>query len=244
MTVSPNLARRPFVNQRPVQRVALLLAVAGLVLLIVNLWLFVGYARTRGANATQLRLIEERIEVEAERLAAADRQLAAADLGLQNGLVDYLNRRIDERTFGWSVLFDRLAGLLPDDVRLKALAPSFSAAQEPTRNPAARRAGAAAEPPVELSLQGTARDGEALLELVDALFADPAFSDPNLSQESTTQQGELSFSLTVAYHSRTAEALATEAADGRRTGAAADEDDGEQDGDEAGDDGDGAEVTT
>lgn len=239
MVRTPNLARRPFVNDRPIKRTATLLAAAGLLLLLANLWLYVGYARTRTANASQLRAIEARIVTENERLAAAERALAAADLGLQNELVSYLNRRIDERSFGWSVLFDRLAALLPGDVRLNTLAPRF-AAEESRR---ARRAGGDDPPPeavVELSVQGTARDGEALLELVDALFADPAFRDPNLSQEAQTARGELAFNLTVSYLPEAADALAAAAR-------AAAGDDGEGDEDEDGDGGgdeDDAEVTT
>lgn len=210
MLSSPNLARRPFVNRRPVQRTALILAVAAALLLLLNLWLYVGYAQTRSRNATQLHSLEERIDGETERLAAADRALAAADLRLQNELVWFLNRRIDERSFGWSVLFDRLAGLLPNDVRLNNLAPRFSGDDKAgdLRN---GNLASQAERPVELDVQGTARDGETILELIDALFADPAFRDPNLSQESQTNRGEVSFSMTVSYLPHAAERLAAEA---------------------------------
>jgi len=44
-----NLARRPFLNSRPVVRVALLLWLLGLALLLVDLWQFLGY-RERSAD--------------------------------------------------------------------------------------------------------------------------------------------------------------------------------------------------
>lgn len=222
---APNLARRPFVNRRPVARVSLLLAVIGLLLLVLNLFLYVGYARTRAATATELRDIETRIEAEEEALEAAASALAEAELDEQNELVSFLNGRIAERTFGWSVLFDRLADLLPDDVRLVSLAPRV------TRPDETRRRSAGAPPPerrAELGIQAEAKDGEDILELIDALFADPAFRNPNLSSEAMTQGNRIRFSLSVVYLPDAAEAMARDgAADGaENAGADGDGEDG------------------
>lgn len=224
--VLPNLARRPFVNGRPVTRVALLLGVAGALLLVVNLALYVGYSRTRRVNATHLVEVEQRIAAEAARVRAASSALTAADLGRQNALVDYLNHRIEERTFAWSVLFDRLATLQPGKVRLVTLAPRFVDPEKEERRDRRLR-GAESERRVDLSMQGSARDGDAILELVDALFADPAFKNPNLNQESR-QQGEIAFTLSVTYLPQVAEAeRGHDAGDGESAGSAtsaADED--------------------
>jgi Tfp pilus assembly protein PilN len=225
----PNLARRPFVNSRPVARVALLLAAAGAVLLLLNLALYVGYSRTRSANVSHLVEVEQRIAAEAVRVRAASTALTEADLGRQNALVDYLNHRIEERTFAWSVLFDRLSALLPGEVRLVNLTPRFVGAE----NEGARRRRGEPEPErrVLLDLRGAARDGDAMLELVDALFADDAFDNPSLAQESRNQ-GETAFTLSVTYLPQVAEAEGTAAAAG--SGAA-------EAGDDDGDSGDAAE---
>lgn len=196
--VAPNLARRPFVNRRPVARLALLLGIAGVLLFVLNLYLYVDYVRTRSANAAELREIEASIAEESVALEEAEDELARTDLERQNELVRFLNRRIDERTFGWSVLFDRLADLLPNDVRIQTLAPSFSEWSATAGRAGAGGADESVSEAVRLSIQGRARRAEAILELVDALFADPAFTDPNLLQEST-DRGETSFGLTVVY---------------------------------------------
>jgi Tfp pilus assembly protein PilN len=202
-----NLARRPFVNERPVRRTALLLALAGLALLAVNLWLYFGYALERRHNEGELRQIVAGIDREQQRVTALRRTLAQADLGQQNALVSFLNERIAERTFGWSVLFDRLAGLLPADAHLISLSPQF--AREDDR----RRAGEEPGPvEVALAVQGSARDAGAVLELIDALFADPAFRDPDLHQESGLG-GEVKFTLDVVYLPEVAEALASATAE-------------------------------
>lgn len=199
-----NLARRPFVNERPVRRAAMLLLVAGLALAAVNGWLYTRYVVQRGANEGELNRLEAEIESEEQRATALARQLAAADLTQQNSLVAFLNQRIAERTFGWSVLFDRLEDLLPRDVRLVSLAP---AEVDPKRARSGAAAAVAAETRFNLAISGVARQPEAVLELIDALFADAAFRDPDLHQE-TFRTGEVQFTLDVIYLPRVAEALA------------------------------------
>jgi len=200
-----NLARRPFVNERPVRRAAMLLLAAGLALAAVNGWLYTRYVVQRGANEGELNRLEAEIESEERRATALARQLAAADLTQQNDLVAFLNQRIAERTFGWSVLFDRLEELLPRDVRLVSLAP---AEVDPERaRPGTAPPAVAAETRFNLAISGAARQPEAVLELIDALFADAAFRDPDLHQE-TFRSGEVQFTLDVVYLPRVAEALA------------------------------------
>lgn len=197
-----NLAARPFVNERPVRRAALLLLVAGLALAAVNGWLYTRYALSRSASAGELERMEAQIEVEERQIAELSRQLAAADLTQQNELVRFLNQRIAARTFGWSVLFDRLEDLLPEDVRLVSLSPRQ--AERGPRRPSAQQD--APEQRFDLALAGVAREPEAVLELIDALFADPAFRDPNLHQENFRDR-EVHFTLDVVYLPEVAEAL-------------------------------------
>jgi Tfp pilus assembly protein PilN len=199
-----NLARRPFVNERPVRRAALLLLVGGLVLAAANGWLYTRYFIQRGANEGELVRLGEQIEHEERQVAELSRRLAAADLTQQNELVTFLNQRIAERTFGWSVLFDRLEDLLPEDVRLVSLSP---------RDAGGRRAAAAAgdERLFNLGIAGVARRPEAVLELIDALFADAAFRDPDLHQENLRQE-TIGFTLDVMYLPKVAEALAGDGA--------------------------------
>jgi len=211
-----NLARRPFVNRRPVARTAAILAVGGAVLLALNVVLYTRYVADRRADASELTRLEAEAAEERRQIAAARAELAAADVGHQNRLVTYLNRRIDERTFGWSVLFDRLADLLPEDVRLESLAPRMGEGPDP-RRPAT----GVAERRVSLGILARARDGESVLRFVDALFADPTFENPNLKQE-TLRDGEVAFSLDVVYLPDRAEAMAGGAAPATLAAAAVD----------------------
>jgi Tfp pilus assembly protein PilN len=189
---APDLARRPFVNTRPLRRIAVTLTVAAVGL---TAWNALSYARA-GAGAAARRAEIERLMAETSearaRLATIEADLSGRDLVAENRRAEFLNARIAERTFGWNALLDRLAEALPRDVRLRSLAP------RPLPGAGGGAAGA-----VELALAAEARDAEAMLELVDRLFAHPAFDSPDLHRESRERGGEVAFRLTVTYRPET-----------------------------------------
>lgn len=185
--MSLNLASRPFVNSRPVRRLTLVLWGVGLILTAANLTFYWRYFSGQQQRRDRLQVVEEQIETERASLDELERALANTDLEWQNRQVEFLNHRIAERMFPWSRLFDRLSGLLPADVRLTRLRPTVGEAVDGQRR-------------VRLELRGEARDGEALLELVDRLFGRPAFRDPNLLSEAWNERRRvLEFSLQVTY---------------------------------------------
>jgi hypothetical protein len=79
------------------------------------------------------------------------------------------------------------------DVRLTSLAPS--APGDDRRDPA----GAAAGERVLLDIKAQARNDQAILDFVDALFADPSFERPNLAQQRKEQGENIVFDLQVLY---------------------------------------------
>jgi Tfp pilus assembly protein PilN len=195
-----NLARRPFLNSRPVVRLALLLWLLGLGLLLVDLWQFLGY---RGRSADKRARIE-RSEAEIERqratLARLQKTLDGFDLDAQNQKVEFLNKQITERTFSWSQLLDRIAERLPNDVRLNRLAPltGEKAERQRTGSAAARRASKPSDL-VPLTITGESRSDEALSSFVDNLFK-PPFTDANPTREEREEDGKtLKFEISVQY---------------------------------------------
>ncbi|HLE83505.1 MAG TPA: PilN domain-containing protein [Thermoanaerobaculia bacterium] len=198
MTRALDLAARPFVNRRPVVRLALLLWLAGGALLAGNLWLYWDFLAGRGDVHARRLEVEEAIAIEERRISGLAGELAGYDLEAQNEQVAYLNQRIDQRRFSWSRLFDELAGLLPRDVRIQSLTPGGS---ESGGGRAAVRRGAdgAGDGRVVLGIQAEARSDEAILELVDALFADRDFERPNLIQQAAAEGGLVRFSLDTIY---------------------------------------------
>lgn len=197
MSQTLNLAARPFVNRRPVVRLALLLWLAGALLLAGNVWLYWDFLAGRGDVHARRAEVEEAIATEERRISALEEELASYDLEAQNRQVGYLNQRIARRRFSWSRLFDQLADVLPQDVRIESLSPAVAGEE---RRGARRRSDLPGGPGhVLLRIEAQAKSDQAILELVDALFADPDFEDPNLIQQAANEQGLVRFSLEVVY---------------------------------------------
>ena len=190
-----NLARRPFVNRRPVRRLALLLWVLALALVLVNGALYWRHFSGEDKSRERVETIDLEVETETQRLEQLRDELSQLDLEKQNREVEYLNARIAQRTFSWSSLFDRLAEVLPRDVRLYRLAPKVVG---PSVDERRRKATAPQRDIVYLTLAGAARSEEALLEFLDLLFAHPSFRQPNLSSEAR-KGGLIEFNMTVTH---------------------------------------------
>ena len=183
---APNLARDPFVNQRPLVRASAALA---LIAVVLTGWNVVSYLRAGSgaeAMATEIARLERESAEARSRLATLERDLARLDLAAFNRRAEFVNDRIRERSFSWNLLFTRLAEALPRGVRLASVSPHFGE-------------DAPGDAVVELRLRGEAEDGEALLEFVDSLFEHPAFDRPDLNREGQSDSGTTSFDLSVRY---------------------------------------------
>lgn len=197
-----NLAAAPFVNKRPVQRFTLAAWAIGALLIAVNLFLWLQYRHDSTALRARLAETRSAIETRSRSVVEMDRELDGLHLAAQNAQVEFLNGRIAERTFPWSLLFERIATTLPDGVRLTTLSPVFKA-----RNPNPARAAQQASSPVpedelvDLKIAGVAKSDDQLYELIDAFFSSPAFERPRLYQESTSA-AEVQFTVDVQYRPR------------------------------------------
>lgn len=191
-----NLSSAPFVNRRPVVRLGIVLWIVGGLLLAGNVWLYWDFLAGKGEAAAGLREAHKEIAVEQRRIEALGEELAATDLAAQNAQVEYLNQRIDRRRFSWSRLLNDLAAILPRDVRLQGLTPATGEGGGRTSR---RQESALAGGEVLLQIDAEARNDEAILEMIDALFADPAFEDPNLLQQREGENGVIGFDVEVLY---------------------------------------------
>jgi Tfp pilus assembly protein PilN len=183
-----NLSQRPFVNTRPVTRVSMLLWLLGALLLLGNVSLFWSYLSGSAEKRSELAGLEREIERQNRTVSQLEQRLARLDLEEQNRQVRFLNRQIAARTFSWSLLFDRLAEVLPDNVRILRLAPR-SLGRQDTGSPVDEEA--ALDDRVRLTITGRSKDNESIDAFVDNLFAHPSFGEPNLSRESREEGAEL-----------------------------------------------------
>jgi len=199
-----NLARRPFLNRGPVRRFVVTAWIVAALLLAFNVLLWL---RDR-EDSTDLRarLADATGAIETRSQAILDSTERAESLGLsrQNAQVEFLNHKIAERTFPWSVLFDRIGAVLPHGVRLLNLSPAIEKRDARRRSNRSSRA-EEEEELIDLNVMGEAKSDEAVYQLVDALFAHPAFTQPRLFREATELDGTVSFNFSVKYRPRLAE---------------------------------------
>ena len=219
---SVNLARRPFVNRRPVIRLALLLWISGAIFALVNVRLYTGHWTGTAENRERLVEADREIRERRSEIGELDRALARINLPQENRQTDFLNALIAYRTFPWSALFDDLEEVLPRDVRLLSVQPAVNLVAEPKKASKPRRSrsrgrrSSAPPPPeprqepkalrrdeVNLNLSGVAKTEDALMELIDILYASPSFHWPDLPREDIDPlQRSSSFSVSVVYLTR------------------------------------------
>jgi Tfp pilus assembly protein PilN len=195
-----NLARRPFLNSRPVVRASVLLWLLGVLLLLGNVSLFWTYRQRSATKREQITRGEAEIAGQQSASSKLQSQLDSFELETQNRRIDFLNKQIEERTFSWSELLDRVADRLPHDVRLNRLAPltGQKAEKEFQRSHVARHASRASDQ-VSLLITGEARNDTELLTFVQSLFRAP-FAEPDLTREERLEDGKtLKFEISVQY---------------------------------------------
>ncbi|HEX9944011.1 MAG TPA: PilN domain-containing protein [Thermoanaerobaculia bacterium] len=198
-----NLARRPFRNSRPVVRVSMILWLLGLALLLGNVSLFRGYLTSSADKRQQIDRGEEEIDRQRDVTRQVQGRLDSIDLESLNQKVDFLNQKIAERTFSWNLLLDRLAAVLPNDVRLTRLAPQTGEQakrelERRTRETRSLRPGEENE--ILLMITGESRSDGAHFRFVDNLFDHPAFREPNLTREERSEGNVVKFELNVRYN--------------------------------------------
>ena len=201
---SLNLSRRPFLNSRPVVRTALALWLLGIALLLGNVSLFWSYLSGSEDKRAEIDGREAAIAKEREAIRQLEARLASFDLEEQNEKIDFLNRRIAERTFSWSLLFDRMAEVLPNDVRLQRLTPATAQRREDERLRSAgvvRRDLPADDGRVRLTITGVAKNDEVYGQFVERLFDHPSFgADVNVARVVREDETNyVDFEITVSY---------------------------------------------
>jgi len=227
-----NLSRRPFVNDRPVVRLAALLWVLGGALLVANIYSYTNYWSDSAEVRSELAAIESEVEREQRSFSDLKERFQRLDLETMNQQTAFLNGLIRDRTFPWSALFEDLEDVLPFGVKLGSVHPEVpedprSASRRPPERRSTSRSRSSEPPPpsppppppaveeVVLSLNGHGKTGEDVLDFVDALFGHPAFRQPKLRRESLDEStGMIAFDVTTLYRTKAAQDEAAAIADG------------------------------
>jgi Tfp pilus assembly protein PilN len=173
MALTIDFARRPFRNLRPVRATLGGLLAAALILTIVNWRTYGSFRRGQAATRAEIASLRSRLTRAEQRQRSARQALATTEVAQIAARSRGVNRIVEERRFSWSRLLDRLETVLPDDVRLTALQPSFDEAK--------------GDVAIHMGLIGRARDSS--VRTLAALGGDPHFAVLTLANESDPEKG-------------------------------------------------------
>jgi Tfp pilus assembly protein PilN len=167
MSASWNFARRPFQDDRPAYAAAVLLFLAGAVLLVANVRIFTAYRRGVADVRNEIAALEARQRGAESKAREAKAALSSYRLSTLAEESRELSRIASERRFSWTALLARLERTLPSDVGIQHLQPQFDK-----------------DGGIALNLQLVGRSREAVVPTIAALARDPAFGAVQLRNES------------------------------------------------------------
>jgi hypothetical protein len=176
-----NLSTRPFYNERAVH---VLLGILAAILVLVTA-MQAGRILTLSRYKTELTgaIYRDRDEIDRRTREAADirRGMNPQELALVAAAAKEANGLIEQRTFSWTELFNRLEATLPENVMLTAVHPEFKDGITH----------------VNMEIQGRrAEDNDAFFEKLEATGV---FRDVSWSAENVTEDGLHHMTMTAVY---------------------------------------------
>lgn len=176
-----NLASRPYRDYRPFTLVVAVTAVIIFALAYVNVDTYLRYkTATRHTSADIERL--QRLTADERRAAdAATARLRSVDVKQLAAQTEFANARLAERAFSWSELLDRLEHVVPQEVRIESVSPSFD------------KGGL-----VHLTLACFGKSGDSMVATIENLNRDPQFAGAFPNAETKTDK-EYRFGISVDY---------------------------------------------
>jgi Tfp pilus assembly protein PilN len=180
-TLHLNLAASPYRDYRPLYAVVVVASVVIAFLMLNNIDTYYRYVRETRTTREEIANIESQIAVEKRRADAAAAQTKGVDIVTLGRETKFINAQLAERAFSWSELLDRLEDVMPNDVRITSISPSF------TTNGL-----------VHLNLQCEAKSTNGMLATITRFQGNQNFSSPFPNNEADTGMG-FRFGLEVDY---------------------------------------------
>jgi len=156
-----NLAGRPYRDYRPLYAVVVVTSILIAIMLLNNIETGYRYARETKTTRAKIQQIDAQTERENQKTDEINQRLRTVNIKQLSDQAQFANARLAERAFSWSELLDRLERVLPDDVHIESVAPSFG------KNGL-----------VHLHMQAVAKNGTGMTRTIDRLNRDPHFGNP------------------------------------------------------------------
>jgi hypothetical protein len=167
-----NLADRPYRDYRPLYAVVVVTSILVAIMLLNNIETAYRYARDTRTTRDKITQIDRQIDAENRQTDEANLRLRGVNIKVLSDQAQFVNARLAERAFSWSELLDRLERVLPDDVRIESINPSF-----------------AKNGIVHLSMSAVAKNSDGMTHTIDRLNRDPHFASPIPTSEDRTDTG-------------------------------------------------------
>lgn len=177
-----NLASRPYRDYRPVYAAVVVMSLLAAFLMLQNIDTYYRYIHETRATRAKIAQLEEQTRREAELQRGAQQRLAALDLRLLDDQTRFINAKLAERAFSWSVLLDELETILPKNVRILSIAPKFSP-----------------DGAIDLMMTFEAKTATGLIDTLNNLNSDPQFVNAFPGSETHSEKGHYSFNITTGY---------------------------------------------
>ncbi|HET7712581.1 MAG TPA: hypothetical protein VFL80_11675 [Thermoanaerobaculia bacterium] len=175
-----NLAARPYRDYRPVYAAVVVMSLLTAFLLLNNLDTYYRYVSETKATRGRIAQLDRQAAAERQKAQQIESQLKSVNTLALDRQTKFINAQLAERAFSWSELLDRLENVLPDDVRITSIAPTF----QPNGI-------------VHLELTCEAKSGQGLLQTINQMTRDPHFRNPFPHGEQLVGAGSYTFSLGV-----------------------------------------------
>ena len=162
-----NLAAKPYRDYRPF---TLVMAAGWLVFFLLaysNVDTYLRYKTATKQTTAAIARLEQQREEEQRRAGEVEAKIRTIDVLVLSQKTQFANAQLAERAFSWSELLDRLEHVLPNDVRIEGVAPSFD------------KSGL-----VHLRLQAHGKTADSMTRTILAFNADPHFANafPNVEE--------------------------------------------------------------
>ena len=164
-----NLAASPYRDYRPLYAVVVVVSVVIAFLMLNNIDTYYRYVRETRTTRDEIAKIESQVAAERKRAEAAAAQTRTVDVTTLGKQTRFINAQLAERAFSWSELLDRLEDVMPRDVRIMSIAPSFDESGM-----------------VHLTIMCEAKSTNSMIDTVDRFNADPRFANAFPRSEDNT----------------------------------------------------------
>ena len=167
-----NLASRPYRDYRPVHAVVVAMSLLIAFMLLNNIETGYRYARDTRTTRDKIAGIEQQTETENHRAVDVAQRLRGVNVKVLADQAQFVNARLAERAFSWSELLDRLERVVPDDVRIESISPTF-----------------AKDGMVHLTLQAAGKNSQGMVRTLDRFNREARFANAFPTSESKTNEG-------------------------------------------------------